>query len=165
MLTVVGYNKDKSFLIKDSVDDCVEEVTIEALKHYVCDLHIKIVGLVYEGENAFNIHGFSVVLDRPLKKLFGKWYILVIPAGEPYGLSLTSYYKKTTVHFYDSSVKWDRVKYPYGQFVAVYSLSTVLSVEGCFCLDTSNADCWTVSAIEMKEINDWLLRAKLSLGE
>lgn len=164
MLTVVDYDGDSKFLIKDYDDNSIEEYTVSELKHIICDLGIKIVGLTWTGENnSFTVKGFNVQLDRPYKKKFGRWYVIVTSKGERYGSNLKRKHTVNTVVFYDTDVDWDKYEYPYGQHVTSYNLDTVLGVNGRLCLDFS-IPTWTVSAEDMREIKDWLLRAKLVLG-
>lgn len=168
MFTVVAY-KNNMYYIKDSNDGVVEQYTVDQIKHFVNDLGIEIRGIYIEKEGMYNPiftpSGLSVALDYKNKKKFGRWVVVVLDEGDLYGSKLDQVAKHKTVMFYDFDAitkhKWNRNKYPYGQFVSSYYIDSLIKDEylnGIYglALDTS-VPSWVVDGKTMMKISNWLV--------
>lgn len=166
MFSVVN-KVDNLYYVLDSDDGVIEPYTVGQLKHIVKDLGITIVGVYVEKDGNYNEYftpnGVSVTLNYKNKKLFGKWCVVVLESGDKYGSKLETIATKPLVMFYDMDAitkhKWDRNKYPYGQFVSSYNLETILGINlglhHGLSLDAS-VPSWGVDYKDLVDIVTWL---------
>ena len=150
--------KDGKLGVLDTNDKVTEYFTVSEIKKYLKD-GIIINGVIFEPEvnPMFTLDGLTVNLAYKKHKKVGKWIVALLKKGDKCGTSLGSTVKEDTLHFYDSSVKWSKNKYPFGQFVSSYYLKTILEHNCNYGLNLdSSVESWKVSKEEFSEIVDWL---------
>lgn len=82
----------------------------------------------------------------------GKWAVVCLRKGDyAYTKTFNNVLDKDTIYFFDTSVDWDKDKYPLGQFVASYFVSTLMNHHGKLRLQ-ADIPSWTVSELEMIEV-------------
>lgn len=150
--------KDNKLGILDTSDNVVEYYSTDNIINFIKD-GITIYGVLYTPEinSMYTINGLTVNLAYRRHKKVGKWIVVLLKQGDKWGTTLECSVKEDTLYFYDSSVKWDKHKYPFGQFVASYYLNTILqgNNSSSLCLDASIKS-WFVTKEEMEEIIAWL---------
>lgn len=157
MLKAQDYRENRQqFKLYDTTAKKTVYMSVEEVKQYLkSGKRIRGVLLAEDANPIYTVHGLEVNLEYPVRKKVGKWNVVVLYAGDPYGRSLTSYANDVMIQFYDSSVAWNKGKYPLGQFVSSYYAKTILDCHAGLRLDGS-ISAWTVSAKEMQEIIAWL---------
>lgn len=150
--------RDGKLGVLDTSDKVTEYFTTAEIKKYLKD-GIVINGVIFEPENKpmYTLDGLNVNLAYKRHKKVGKWIVVLLKEGDKWGASLGYTVKEDTLYFYDSSVKWSKNKYPFGQFVSSYNLKTILEHDYNYGLSLdASVDSWKVSKEELSEIVDWL---------
>ena len=143
--------------VLDTADETIEWYTPSQLRVILEQYRIIIQGVSMVGDSAFSVEGLSFNFNYLCKTKIGRWWVVVLNRGSQTGATLSNIIQKPTVLFYDSSVDWDKLVCPLGQFVASYYCDTILTHRDDLILDASIPE-WRVTREEMTLVKDFIRR-------